>query len=1418
MKTRFLHPALYSLAVYFTCIFPVCGSFTPSTGNGIHLCGYGENTADNRRYARSLAFFNSGTLRTVRLIYFLPADRQPRLGIEEKIEALIKDVRKFYGDQMQAHGYGRKTFNLESDHNGAAIVHRVNGQFPDKYYYGDYREVFSKIEREIQNRFDTRQNIYFAVVDVGNERIGSVAGAGATNGDWGGLAAIPASGRYFNHPLAAHELGHSFGLDHDFRSTEHVMSYGPWNWKRTTKLSECTAKWLEIQRYFNPETQLRPWNFPTIDLISPRRYAVGSTSVPIQLKVNDHEGIHQVLLLGFGNNVSACHEFADKLNPIVKFDYGGVFMHTGINTAFVSLAHHAVHPIRLRVVDTDGNVTHTHFNLFPETLQSLTKIAGDNPPPGLPNSQLPVSLEVELRNVNDGYPYKDVWVSFSVTAGGGRVSDTGNLTDKFGRAETDFILGPHRGKNTVEVSALGHTTTFNAMAGSPVNLPDSRLRAAVEKTLKRVSGTPISEADMATLTETVRGPWSSGISDLTGLEFAFNFMHLDLSENSISDISPLENLSRLKRLSLRSNSVSDISPLASLSDLWLLQLANNSISDVAALANLTALARLSLRNNAISDISAVRDLINMELLYLENNDIKDVSALTGLSGLKVVRLTDNKISDLSPLIENQGLVDETKIYVRENPLSYPSIHVHIPALQERGVEIYFDNRTPTTLEPISGDDQEGLPGKALAKPFIVEVKDENGSVFEGVPVTFAVTAGGGILAKRTATTDSNGRATDILTLGGNPGTNTVRVNVKSISAPVTFNADGIRVPGALSIISGNNQEGFPGETLSGPLKVEVRDQFDKPLRNVQVTFAVTAGGGTLTSRSKKTDRNGRAESELTLGPDPGTNTVSVTAPGIERSRSFNAEGVRTPEIILRISEDPQEGLSGATLADPLKVEVQDKTGSPLEGVPVTFVVTAGDGTLSAASTETASNGRAESTFTLGLRPGRHLIEASAEGIDATVIFSVAIKRREFILTVPSGTSLIHVPLKVTTVDDVEITMESVGDLYDALGGAERVNHLTTRSSQTNQWHSYLGDMNRGMISDPLLTIDKGVMASMKVPVDLHLFGDELGEDGASAIRLQRGTNLVGVPLRDSRITRVSDLLALEGIRDNVPKITVSVNGKFKVVERAGDDGDVPIAGGQSFIMEAQQEATVSISGDGWGSFSRSLAAPPVALAVSQFQNASPVLCLTGSIVYQAKCREKHVPLSRLGLSVIVKNLTNGKAHTIRATKGDALQSESFGYQLTVVDVDIGRAAQVRDILEVAMQSPDPHLRAEPVRHTVTPTDVKNSRIKLPELFLYEVPTNTALLMNYPNPFNPETWIPYQLARDATVALTIYDTKGKVVRRLEMGYQPAGFYTERGKAAYWDGRNIIGETVATGIYFYQLRTPYFRQLRRMVVLK
>ena len=99
-----------------------------------------------------------------------------------------------------------------------------------------------------------------------------------------------------------------------------------------------------------------------------------------------------------------------------------------------------------------------------------------------------------------------------------------------------------------------------------------------------------------------------------------------------------------------------------------------------------------------------------------------------------------------------------------------------------------------------------------------------------------------------------------------------------------------------------------------------------------------------------------------------------------------------------------------------------------------------------------------------------------------------------------------------------------------------------------------------------------------------------------------------------------------------------------------------------------------------------------------------------------------------------------------------------------------------------------------------------------------LPTESRLYQNYPNPFNPETWIPFKLAQNAPVTISIYDTKGQLIRAIALGNQNAGVYTSRDKAVYWDGRSSEGSKVASGLYFYTLQAGEYKATRKMVIVK
>ena len=297
-----------------------------------------------------------------------------------------------------------------------------------------------------------------------------------------------------------------------------------------------------------------------------------------------------------------------------------------------------------------------------------------------------------------------------------------------------------------------------------VKVPDPNLRAVLKAALGKASGDPITVAEMATLTH-LEGD-EANINDLTGLEFATNLTWLNLGGNSIRDISAVAGLSDLKRLFLTSNAISDISPLTGLINL----------------------IDLDLGGNSVSDISPVAGLINLTELDLHANSISDISPLSGLTNLKWLWLGDNAISDISVLAINPGLGDDDIVGLRRNTLNYPSINTSIPALQARGVSVRVDHRTVTTILKISGD-QRGFPSSTLPNPFVAEVRDEYGAAYEGVPVTFAITAGSGTLSVTQAITDAKGRARSTLTLGPDLGIHTVSATAAGwvIDDPVFFN-------------------------------------------------------------------------------------------------------------------------------------------------------------------------------------------------------------------------------------------------------------------------------------------------------------------------------------------------------------------------------------------------------------------------------------------------------------------------------------------------------------------------------------------------------------------------------------------------------------------------------------------------------
>ena len=1178
----------------------------------------------------------------------------------------------------------------------------------------------------------------------------------------------------------------------------------------------------------------------------------------------------------------------------------------------------------------------------------LSKVSGDNQG-GVPGAILANPFVIEVRDESLSM-LEGISVTFTVTAGDGTLSVSHTTTDENGRAESTLTLGPNLGTNAVSVSAAGieHPVTFNAVAEAGVHIPNTNLRTAIETARGKAEGDSITPSEIATLTRL--DAQNANISDLTGLEFATNLTSLnlghvyvrgrpinsnsisnilplagltyltelrlgfnliadisalagltnltwlDLTGNSVSNIAPVASLTKLTQLDLDGNAISNISPVAGLTNLTFLDIWGTSISDISPVAGLTHLTSLGLGHNNISDISPVAGMTNLTGLYLPSNHITDISSLSGLTNLKTLWLNQNSISDLSPLVANTGLGSGDTVDVRQNRLSDQSLYTHIPALQSRGVTVEFDNRTPTSPLKITGDDQQGTPGTALERPFVIEVRDAGGSAFEGVPVTFTVTAGGGTLSVTSTKTDANGRAESTLTLGPAPGTNTITVSATGIQEGQTFNAEGTGVSKTLEIVSGDDQEGPPGAALDKAFVVEVRDQSDSPLSGVEVNFSVGSGGGTLSATSVTTDSNGRAESTLTLGPNAGTNTVSVSVTGIQEQKTFTSEGIRIPLAFWIISGDKQQGLLGEALAKPFVVEVRDQSGEPLPGVQVTFSVSIGGGTLSVTSATTDGKGRAESILTLGPNAGTNTVTVSVAGIEEGQTFNAEGLRTPTTLEIVSGNdqeglpgAALEKPFVVEVRDQADKPLEDVQVTFSVKsgGGTLSATNVTTDAVGRAESTLTLGpNPGTNTVTASVAGIQETrtfTAESIRIPKRMEIIsgGDQEGLPGAALenpfvvevrdqtdgplpdVRVLFTIGSGGGTLSATNVTtdangRAENTLTL-GPNPGTNTVTVSVTGiqeqktftaegiriplAFWIISGDKQQGLLGEALAKPFVVEVRDQSgeplpgvqvtfSVSIGGgtlsvtsattDGKGRAESILTLGPnpgtntVSVSVTGIQEAQSVTAIAEPPPIPQDVNRDDV-VNILDLVLVASVLGTEGLDLAADVNGDGV--------VNILDLVLVAGAFGDAAAAPSAQAPQT-LTAADVQTWLTDARslagkdamIKTGIVVLEQLLAALTPPETALLLNFPNPFNPETWIPYQLAEDTNVTLTIYDTTGTLVRRLDLGHQLAGYYTNRGKAAYWDGRNEGGESVASGIYFYQLATPSYRHLRRMVILK
>ena len=304
-----------------------------------------------------------------------------------------------------------------------------------------------------------------------------------------------------------------------------------------------------------------------------------------------------------------------------------------------------------------------------------------------------------------------------------------------------------------------------------------------------------------------------------------------------------------------------------------------------------------------------------------------------------------------------------------------------------------------------------------------------------------------------------------------------------------------------------------------------------------------------------------------------------------------------------------------------------------------------------------------------------------------------------------------------------------------------------------------------------------------------------GEDFGSifSTRLSKGLNMLSVPLKPT-VDMTARSLALKTGATTVITLDAANQQFVAWTPNAPDDG-FPIEGAKGYIANLPEARNIVFTGTAW-THEIPVAAAPVATTPYQ----------TWAFVVSGYLE---------GVQQFNDYLVTVRNHRTNTVIEAQVRSNYFA----AATVNLKRRSVIKpgDTLELIVTNTQGNTVSEKFNFTVNASDIANAVLSV-KLIDIGSPKQSLLLQNYPNPFNPETWIPYRLSEDGQVFISIYDAKGTLVRTLSLGYRSAGFYHNRERAAYWDGRNTLGEPVASGVYFYQLTTPSFQQTRRMLILK
>ena len=691
------------------------------------------------------------------------------------------------------------------------------------------------------------------------------------------------------------------------------------------------------------------------------------------------------------------------------------------------------------------------------------------------------------------------------------------------------------------------------------------------------------------------------------------------------------------------------------------------------------------------------------------------------------------------------------------------------------------------------DPFDGAPGSTATVTFTA-IGADNQPAF----ITVNLKAIGGTLSRSSELTGTSGSGTGTVTLtrGNTPG-NENYVTASADGYPLAFTRfliTGSPAPtstprssgavAALAIYSGNDQSGSLNSPLAEPFIVEVIDADYNAIKDVRVRFQVAQGSGRFSLRTLRTDAEGLAETTFTP-ISAGRIRVVATVEGVDASAEFIVSVEEAPEtadpVISSTRIEPQIRVAAANRPPMLWVDSGAIYG--LVGADVQRFAPSVENAMNIAVD--ASSGKVYWTEKTGGSSGT-INSANLDGTGATTLASI--------LSVPMG-------IAVDATGNNLYWTNARGRIQRAnLDGSGIQNVLQELSGPTDivvsngfiYWTEGGNSIRRVNVSGQKIVGDVaanlGTVGGLAVGGGKVYWTEQTGASGGSVnganldgTNLETLATLLSAPMGISVDTAGSKLYWTNA-RGRVQRANLNGSGITNVVEGLGSPGEIVIS---NSISETLAGAPLT---------------PPVSYAPYDVNKDGAVDNTDAGLVIDALgTRNARYDVNGDGTAnfldvVLVFDNRDDNVAGAPTIVGNL--------KLSAVQIDI-----IQEQIDLLIATND---RSPAAMRTL---------VYLQQLLATETrPERTQLFANYPNPFNPETWIPYELATDTHVRITIYNTQGVVIRSLQFGHQSAGYYTGRDRAAYWDGRNALGEQVASGLYFYQLETDEMSLMRKMVILK